>query len=180
MLLSVGLFIGCNNESENVKSLSKIAVKMKPTQAATSETQVAETVFTSDDIVSYNGKTGEIQFKQNVLSQKIQEPIDPDLSLDFYMNEQFLFSLYYRIILSTDNGVYNVPLLHHKFLDDKNEKNYIVDGYPWGITLDESTSVRTVQSGSLDQIRKANAEKILSGWKQFVDELKKEGKYIEN
>ncbi len=179
MLLCVGLFIGCNNESENVKSLSKIAVKMKPTQAATSETQVAETVFTSDDIVSYNGKTGEIQFKQNVLSQKIQEPIDPDLSLDFYMNEQFLFSLYYRIILSTDNGVYNVPLLHHKFLDDKNEKIYIVDGYPWGFPIDDN-SERTGQAASVAKERRDNADKILSGWKQFVDELKKEGKYIEN
>jgi len=172
MLLSVCLFIGCNNESENVKSLSKIAVKVKPKQAATSETQVAETVFTSDDIVSYNGKTGEIQFKQNVFSQK-----SPDVLLDFYVNEQFLFSLYYKVILDTNSALYNVPLLHYSFLEGN--KYYIRDGYPWGLPIDDN-SERTGQAASVAKERRDNADKILSGWKQFVDELKKEGKYIEN
>ncbi|MCE5331852.1 MAG: hypothetical protein LLF95_06905, partial [Bacteroidales bacterium] len=180
MLLSGCLFIGCNNKNENLKALSQIEVKAQPKQAATSETQAAKTVFTGDDIVSYNGKTGEIQFKQNVLSQKNQDPPDTDGSLDFYVKDQFLFSLYYRIISSIDNGFYSVPLIYHSFLDDKYDKYYIVDGYPWGITIDESARARTVQAGSVEQIRKANAEKILSGWRLFVDELKKEGKYIEN
>ncbi|MGB4577257.1 MAG: hypothetical protein WBI06_10190, partial [Paludibacter sp.] len=163
-----------------------IEVKAQPEQAATSETQAAKTVFTGDDIVSYNGKTGEIQFKQNVLSQKIQEPPDPDGSMDFYVNGQFLFSLYYRIIFSADNALYNVPLLYYSLLDDdveghkqKYQRYYILDGYPWGLPIDDN-SERTGQAASVAKERRDNADKILSGWKQFVDELKKEGKYIEN
>lgn len=146
-------------------------MKAQLKQAATSETQVSETVFTSDDIVSYNGKTGEIQFKQDVFSQK-----NPNV-LDFYVNEQFLFSLYYRVILDTNSALYNVPLLHYSSLEG--DKYYIRDGYPWGLPIDDN-SERTGQAASVAKERRANADKILSGWKQFVDELKKEGKYIEN
>lgn len=41
------------------------------------------------------------------------------------------------------------------------------------------TTEREGQALTVAKERKANAEKILEGWKQFVDELKKEGKYTE-
>lgn len=181
MLLSVCLFIGCNNENEEqLTKTSSITVKtsVSSKQAVidqaknVSSTNTSDVVFTEEDIVSYNGKTGEIQFKQNVFSQK-----KPDVLLDFYVNDQFLFSLYYRVILDTNSALYNVPLLHYSSLEG--DKYYIRDGYPWGLPIDDN-SERTGQAASVAKERRANADKILSGWKQFVDELKKEGKYVEN
>ena len=67
----------------------------------------------------------------------------------------------------------------HYYITYKNEKIYIVDGYPWGFPIDDN-SERTGLAASVAKERRDNADKILSGWKQFVDELKKEGKYIEN
>ncbi|MGB4415524.1 MAG: hypothetical protein WBI53_11685 [Paludibacter sp.] len=179
MLLSGCLFIGCNNENENVKALSKIEVKAQPEQAAAGETQVAENtspdteiVFTGDEIVSYNGKTGEIIliFKNTENPLAVLRHFND--KLEFYRNETFLFSLKSKIVSDIESAVYNEPVLHYSTLEG--DKYYIRDGYPWGITLDERVAMGT------NSERKTNAEKILSGWTQFVDVLKKEGKYVEN
>ncbi len=172
MLLSVCLFVGCNSENENVKAFSRIEVKAQPEQAATSETQAAKTVFTGDDIVSYNGKTGEIIliFKNTENPLAVLRHFND--KLEFYRNETFLFSLKSKIVSDIESAVYNEPVLHYSTLEG--DKYYIRDGYPWGITLDERVAV------GANSERKANAEKILSGWRLFIDELKKEGKYVEN
>ena len=179
MLLCVGLFIGCNNESENVKALSQIEVKAQPKQAAASETQIAENtasdaelVFTGDDIVSYNGKTGEIILIFNNTENPLAVLRHFNDKLEFYKNETFLFSLKSKIVSDIESAVYNEPVLHYSTLEG--DKYYIRDGYPGGLTIDESIS------RGKNEMRKENAQKIQSSWRLFVDELKKEGKYIEN
>ena len=96
--------------------------------------------------------------------------------LDFYLNGELLFSLKSKIVLDIDNAMYNEPVLHYSTLDC--DKYYIRDGYPWGFPIDDSTSVRTGQATSVEQARRENAEKIMSAWNKFIDELTKEGKYI--
>lgn len=182
VLLFSSLIISCNNEEKNIGT-SGIVVKAQPiaqqtvksnTNTATENTGI---VFTGDDIVSYNGKTGEVIFKNSVADESpasiLQRFSD---KLDFYLNGELLFSLKSKIVLDIDNAMYNEPMLHYSTLDG--DKYYIRDGYPWGFPVDDSTSLRTNQAASVEQTRRANADKIMSAWRKLIDELKKEGKYI--
>lgn len=179
MLVLLSLFIGCNNE--NITTSSKIEVKAQPigkqsaANALKSETNTnteSQTVFTSDEFVSYNAKTGEIILKNNLANENPLSILkNYSDKLEFYKDGKLLFALKSKIVSDIESALYNEPVLHYSSLEEN--KCFIRDGYPGGIPI-----------GSIDQRDKQseryiNAEKILSGWKIFIEELKKEGKYIE-
>ncbi|MDA3880898.1 MAG: hypothetical protein PF436_10960 [Prolixibacteraceae bacterium] len=186
VMLLFCLFIGCNKENENVKVPSFIEVKAQPiaTQTVKSEIQKAtsvetEVVFTSDEIVSYNGKTGEIIFQDSGNNESLSTVFKRfNENLEFYMDETLLFSLKSRIVTDIESAIYNEPILQYSILCG--DKYYIRDGYPWGLPLYDTTTVRTGQAASAEKVRRTKADKIQEGWKIFVDVLKEEGKYIEN
>lgn len=187
-LLLLTLFISCNNdgdEGEKLIASSTIEVKAKPIatqvkgkmRAPQNTTSNVAVVFTGDEIVSYNGKTGEIILKNIEKENPIDVLKKYENKLDFYKNGVLLFSLKSKIVSDIESALYNEPILHYSNIEGN--KCYIRDGYPWGLPIDDVTTEREGQALTVAKERKANAEKILEGWKQFVDELKKEGKYTE-
>lgn len=185
-LLFITLFISCNNDVEEQPTTSSIIeIKAKPitTQAKGNEMRATQkttsniaVVFTGDEIVSYNGKTGEIILKNIEKENPIDVLKKYENKLDFYKNGVLIFSLKKRIVSDIESAFYNEPILHYSSIEDN--KFYIRDGYPWGLPIDDVTTEREGQALLVAKERKTNAEKILASWKQFVDELKKEGKYI--
>ncbi|MGC3977529.1 MAG: hypothetical protein QM751_04415 [Paludibacteraceae bacterium] len=184
-ILSISLlFVNCSSK-EQIAEMTGIVVKAQPIaqQAVKGNTNTAtesvNTVFTGDDIISYNEKTGEIIFKNYTAEKNLSTILQSfNDKLDFYLNGELLFSLKSKIVFDIDNAIYNEPVLHYSTLDG--DKYYIRDGYPWGFPIDDSTSVRTDQAVSVEQTRRVNAEKIMNAWNKLIDELKKEGKYVKN
>ncbi len=183
MLLFVSLLsfmlISCsdNNEEKLETTSSNIEVKARPVNQQNSS-EKEKIVFTENNILSYNAKTGEIIFKSidskesplNVLKQFNEK-------LDFYIDGKLAFSLKSKVVSDSESQIYNEPILH--YTNVTGSKFYIQDGYPWGIPIDDNTTSRTGQAQTVDKERKENAEKILSGWLLFIDQLKKKNKYIE-
>lgn len=189
MLLSFVICIGCSNknEGEELTTSSKIEVKAQiiPKQSvsgtlksASNSIEAKSVVFTGDEIVSYNAKTGEMILKTTFDNEK---PLDilKNFSdkLEFYKDGRLLFTLKSKIVTDIESALYNEPVLHYSSLE-KN-KCFIRDGYPWGLPIDDTTTERTGQAATVAKERRANAEKILAGWNIFIEELKKQGKYIE-
>ncbi len=181
-LLLCGLLIACDNKEDNLileKSNIEIKAKLRTLKSEVKEKSVTSsdlvTIFTSDDIVSYNSKTGEIILK-NV--KKGENPGDVyrkcEGKLEFYKEGELLFKL--KIILDINSAIYNIPIVNYSEFDGEKFGNkwtfYILDGYPWGIPIGKYK-----QSKNKERIE--NVEKMLKGWNVFIERLKKEGKYIE-
>ncbi|MFV0589870.1 MAG: hypothetical protein ACK5M7_00660 [Draconibacterium sp.] len=185
VMLLLCLFAGCNKESENTELTSLIEVKALPigTQNVTMlnpeiKSAKTETVFTSDDIISYNGQTGEVILKNFDSNESISTRLTRfDENLNFYKDGVLLFTLKSKVVLDIESAIYNEPILHYSMLNG--DKCFIRDGYPWGFPIDDTFSVRTGQSVSLQDIRRTNADKISEGWDIFINELKRENKYID-
>ncbi len=178
-------FISCKDDNEGKPEMTSSIIEVKAQPIATqNSSEVApkstqqKVVFTENDIVSYNAKTGEIIFK-SVNSEETPLDILKRFSekLDFYMDGKVIFSLKSRIVSDIESRIYNEPILH--YTNTEGSKFYIQDGYPWGIPIDDNTTNRTGQGATVDKERKENVDKIISGWLLFTDRLKKANKYIE-
>lgn len=85
------MLMGCANNSKQPEVRQTIEVKAK---ALTSTTQASTTVFSDNDIVSYNGATGEIVFA-NTPQGKAYEILSHynKGDLEFYLDGELLFKL---------------------------------------------------------------------------------------
>ncbi len=185
LVLLVALIVGCDNKDDNPiigKSQIEIKSQIKTPKGAMKQMSAnqSKVVFTGDEIVSYNGTTGEIIFKNINSDEPVSETLSKILEnfsdkLEFYKNGKFLFKLKSKVVTDMENPMYHTPVLHYNTVDftttDKG-KFYIVDGYPWGLPIS-----RYKESKNDERIE--NVEKILDGWNVFVETLKEEGKYIE-
>lgn len=116
-------------------------------------------VFTSDDIKSFNGTTGELSFSDTKTNTKIKNYF----VLQCYIGKDSLFS----VNLTSDimSYIVNDLVLNRNIKDGR---LYLQDGYPSWINNSEAISLRT-----------QNKEKRVISWNKFIKELKKEGKYEE-
>ncbi len=142
-------------ESKDIAA-SQLAFKGTPTFSSIYKDTI---VFTSDDIKSFNGSTGELSFNDPKISTKIKNYF----ILQCYMGKDSLFS----VNLTSDimSYIVNDLVLNQ---DMKEGKTYLQDGYPSWINNSQAVMLRT-----------KNKEKRVSAWTRFVAELKKEGKYEE-
>ncbi len=187
-VLLCSALIACDKKEDSlVVEKSNIEIKAKPKTSKSSinknsDTTSSElvTVLTGDEIVSYNGTTGEIIFKN--VTTKGKKPYEVlhsfydkyDDKLEFYKDKEFLFKLK-GIVTYVSSATYYTPVLFydHGEFDKKNRyKFFILDGYGGGLPLSKYK-----QSKFKERI--ANVEKMLPGWNIFIECLKKEGKYIE-
>ncbi len=183
-VLLCGVLSACDKKEDSLileKSNIEIKAKPKTLKSSVNEKSVTsselETVFTIDDIVSYNGTTGEIIFKNVQENEEIPVFNEFGGNLEFYKDGELLFNLKSRIVQDHESSMYNTPVLYYsRYSDDFKVmgkwKFYIVDGYPWGLPISKYEQSRFKE-------RIENVEKILQGWNIFIECLKKEGKYIE-
>ncbi len=171
----------CNNDNETIEKSALIEVKAQPIKLQTEQENILKTttehevVFTINEIESYNKETGEIIFTSPGNNETFADILSRyDENLSFYLNDSLLFSLKSKIVTDVESALYNEPLLHYSLLDG--DKYFIRDGYPWGLPVDDTTTVRTGQSASVKEIRRTNASKIEKGWKAFINVLKEENK----
>lgn len=171
----------CNNDNETIEKSALIEVKAQPIKLQTEQENILKTttehevVFTINEIESYNKETGEIIFTSPGNDETFADILSRyDENLSFYLNDSLLFSLKSKIVTDVESALYNEPLLHYSLLDG--DKYFIRDGYPWGLPVDDTTTVRTGQSASVKEIRRTNASKIEKGWKAFINVLKEENK----
>ncbi len=187
-ILLCSALIACDSKKDSliveksnieVKALPK-TLKSSSVVAKATQSPELETILTTDDIISYNGRTGEIIFKN--ITKKGEKPYDVlgsfynkyDDNLEFYKDRELLFKLE-GVVTDATSAMYNTPVLYYNIgeFDKKNSyKFFILDGYGGGLPLSKYK-----QSKFKERI--ANVEKILPGWNIFIESLKKEGKYIE-
>ena len=198
------MLMGCtNNSSKQPEVRQTIEVKAK---ALTSTTQASTTVFSDNDIVSYNGATGEIVFA-NTPQGKAYEILSHynKGNLEFYLDGELLFKLN-CIVSDIQSNIINEPLLRFELSynsgGDNNDDNptdsasqqqtplytaadggsndtpkwFIENGYPMGKTINGK---RGNASTIDEQERDENAKKIMAGFLRFIEALKAKGKYIE-
>ncbi len=179
-----GVLIACDKKEDSlILENSNIEIKAKILKSSVNEKSVTsselETVLTIDDIVSYNGTTGEIIFKGvTTTGKKVYEVFENFSSmydkLEFYKDNEFLFKIE-GIVTDASSAMYNVPILFYDngyFEEEKRYKFFILDGYGGGLPISK------YEQSPLEE-RIENVEKILHGWNIFIECLKKEGKYIE-
>lgn len=196
------MLMGCANNSKQPEVRQTIEVKAK---ALTSTTQASTTVFSDNDIVSYNGATGEIVFA-NTPQGKAYEILSHynKGDLEFYLDGELLFKLN-CIVSDIQSNIINEPLLRFELSynsgGDNNDDNptdsasqqqtplytaadsgsndtpkwFIEDGYPMGKTINGKRNNATID----EQERDENAKKIMAGFLRFIEALKAKGKYIE-
>ncbi len=180
-ILLCGALIACDSKEDSLilkKSNIEIKAKLKTLKSGEKAGSSSElvTVFTGDNIVSYNGKTGEIILKD--VKESDEQPIFKKFGgkLEFYKAGELLFKLKSEVVTDYANPMYNTPVLYYSRYDDNKLmdkwKFYIVDGYPWGLPISQYEQSKSKE-------RMENVEKMLSGWNIFVETLKKEGKYVE-
>ncbi|MBN1768246.1 MAG: hypothetical protein JXR50_06240 [Prolixibacteraceae bacterium] len=181
VILLACFLTGCNNDNETLEKSALIEVKARPISLQTGQENILKTttehevVFTTSEIESYNKETGEIIFTSTGNDETFADILSRyDENLSFYMNDSLLFSLKSKIVTDVESALYNEPLLHYSIVEDA--KYYIRDGYPWGLPVDDTTTVRTGQSASVEEIRRTNSSKIEKGWKAFINVLKEENK----
>lgn len=172
---------GCNNENEILETSALIEVKALPITLQTDQKNLLKTttehevVFTINEIESYNKETGEIIFTSIDNNETYSDILNRyDENLSFYLDDSLLFSLKSKIVADVESALYNEPLLHYSILDG--DKYFIIDGYPWGLPVDDTTTIRTGQSANVAEIRRTNSSKIEKGWKSFINALKEENK----
>ena len=175
-LVLLVLSLSCKKDDANTGSgtLKLELVAEKNVSTTSNETDKIVAVL---DVKSYNAKTGEITFNNElpVVLSRWKE-------IKVYSKGAYLFSLTYT--KPTFSSSHNEPVLHHSFEIEEEgsttEKNkwYILSGYPYGTILGDQTIPDNDQFKSFKKEQLMNFQKIKSNWDVFVDELKKSGKYI--
>jgi hypothetical protein len=123
-------------------------------------------VFIGEDILWFNGTTKEIRFKDNVLVRtKILST--QYKTIKSYIDDEYLFSS--LICVSEINSqIYNSLVL---FYSQTENRFYLKDGYPDALVTDASQAIQA--------LRNENRKKIEPQWNQFIDELKKGERYLD-
>jgi hypothetical protein len=127
-----------------------------------------DTIFSGEEIAWFNKTTGEIKFNTN----RPDRPnlIDPTIirTIYIYLNNEYLFSL------KTSTPIMSY-VIDSPVLSATQEGCYIKSGYPdWDLeTFDKNDPTRI----SREKNWKALVES--EGWKLFIKQLKKEGRYRE-
>ncbi len=178
LVLSFAIF-SCSKNNSNTGPSSLKAKFMATTtvtaqQNSSTPRSVSDSVvIASLDIKSYNAKTGEIVFdKQPVFEDKWE---NYRLKLNMYKNDTLLFRL--TLAISIYSFLFNEPVIYYSFDEGNAAKWYILDGYPWGEPIN-SNNGNSLQKDSGGE-RAASVKEIQSAWNVFINELKREGKYIE-
>ena len=179
-LVLLVLSLSCKKDDANTGSGNlKLELVAEKNVSATSSVSDADKIVAVLDVKSYNAKTGEITF-----NNELPDNLSRWKEIKVYSKDAYLFSLTY----STDifSFEYNKPVLHYSLMDNSEikgstkEKNkwYILSGYPYGTILGDQTIPDNDQFKSFKKEQLMNFQKIKSNWDVFVDELKKSGKYI--
>lgn len=183
LILLLSQFIAsCDNSKNSDLSLtttdSKIIVKVQ--KATSSNGQTEDNAFTGNDIEWFNGTTRELQFKNNM---KALEKINQAKKLLFYIGDQYLFEGARCV-----NGqqwsyaIYDLSLNTWIDYDDSKEVNgeEITVIKSIRFFLDDSYPAYEKQfSEEGNQQVESNREKRAGEWQLFLNQLKKEGKFIE-
>ncbi len=197
------LCVACDKNSEQLEVKMKFDVKAKsPSNSA----QVSTVIFTGDEIVSYNGTTGEIVFA-NTPQGEVYEVLNNYNNgvLEFYLNGGLLFELKNRVG-EHQSDVYNAPILRY---GTENVDNGGGSSDGGGNNDNDTTAQRASESyrspanaelkwfiedgypngktinstnrgsSGWEQERNANAQAVAEGFNRFIEALKAEGKYIE-
>jgi len=152
---------------------------------------MGQLVFSGDDILWYNETTKELRYKDNGSKKSM---IINNKEISFFMSNQYLFSS--LIYTSADSfQIINSLVLYYNLTENK---YFLLDGYPDIAILQELNAL--YQQNSLDdynfnipvngqdmipsmpqyaqELRIENRQKIAAEWGKFIDQLKKEGRYI--
>ncbi|MDR1436732.1 MAG: hypothetical protein LBI65_01305 [Candidatus Symbiothrix sp.] len=125
----------------------------------------ADTVaFTGDDILWFNETTMEIRFKENIAQRNKINAI-PSKILKVCLKDDFLFAL--NFVSEIDPRIYDTLVLYYILFENR---FFLKDGYP-----DVSVLKYPEKSQAL---RDENKRKIADKWNIFIEQLKKEEKYI--
>jgi hypothetical protein len=122
--------------------------------------------FSDDDLLWYNGNTGEMRFKNQL------PPIDTAIMkiLKFYLGDEYLFSSFITTWVNAgfQSEICNSLIFYYTAPENK---YFLQDGYPDAEIIPDKADIQ--------KIRDENMKKIDRQWKQFIEKLKKEGKYKE-
>lgn len=179
MILSF-LFMSCNNEYDNNSALhfkTSLPEEQRETVLRSSASEKdslftgtvepsKETLIefcTGEDLEWYNETTGELKFKDHITKNTLI------LNFFVYLDGEFLFGL--GLIPNVMSYVVNVPVLEQDLNDGS--RYYIAKGYPnWDLNkYDKEEQIR------IEREKNWNALVQSEGWKLFVEQLKKEGRY---
>ena len=174
------LFLSCNNENTNYSALYFMTSLPKQQIKTVLKSSVSEedslftgtleppkgTVLefcTGEDLEWYNETTGELKFKEIETKNTII------LNLIVYLDNKFLFGL--RLIPNVMSSVINIPVLVQDL--NNNGHYYIAKGYPnWDLNeYDIDTKMKIERENNWNTLIQSE------GWKLFIQQLKKEGRY---
>jgi hypothetical protein len=116
-------------------------------------------LLSGNDIKWINGATGEIRFADSMTIQKIRN----FHYIKCYLGNDSLFKA--TITIPTMSAIVNDLVLN---LNMNNGHFYFEDGYP-----------SYIDNQGTNNIRNQNKEKRTAAWTRFIDQLKKEERYIE-
>lgn len=116
-------------------------------------------LFTGNDIVSFDGSSGQIIFTDALVSSKIQEL--PYAWISCYLGNDLLFT---AIVTSSIMSI----LINDLVLNNEAGNFYFHDGYPFDPVPYPMFSI---------PLRAKNQEKRAAGWIKFIEHLKIDGKY---
>lgn len=145
-----------SDENEvNVNNVEVITVR------SSSVVDDSKVVFLSDDIKSFNIKTGELEMNGNIQLEKIIA----NSKLVFYMDDKPLFNTS-TFVTDVMSQIFNDMVL---YLDSGNGRLYIRDGYP-------SVDVLGTSKEKCKEAREENMKQRSSEWNLFLQVLEKANK----
>lgn len=176
------LFLSCSTENDDYSALYFKTLLTNNQKGAVLKSSVSgedslfignveplkETVIefcTGKDLDWYNETTSELKFKDLATKDTLI------LNFYVYLDVEFLFGL--NLIPNVMSYVVNVPVLEQDLQDGS--RYYIAKGYPnWDLNnYDKDNAMR------IEREKNWNALVQSDGWKLFIMQLKKEGKYKE-
>ncbi|MDR1723919.1 MAG: hypothetical protein LBR84_08310 [Tannerella sp.] len=167
------LLSGCRKDEENgIEQTSKLIAKASNEIVATfasaadlrASVEADEPIiFTGNDILWFDGATGEIRFRDNMANTN---SLSLWRSVKFYIGDDYLFS---SMIFVSDlsSAIYNSLVFYYSIIENK---FYLADGYPM------DTSVLSDPQKAQDE-RDDNMRKIENEWNKFITLMKQEEKY---
>jgi hypothetical protein len=134
--------------------------KSKLTFKLSSNASLSDSILLSgNDIKWINGTTGEIRFADTMTIQKIRN----FHYIKCYLEADSLFKA--TVTIPSMSAIVNDLVLN---LNMNNGHFYFEDGYP-----------SYIDNPGTNSIRIQNKEKRTAAWARFIDQIKKEGRYIE-
>lgn len=172
-------FLSCSNDgnlNNNNFSQSTLAFKAlitsnsgssamsKVVQAVSTDTVL---LFTGKNISWFNETTGELRFNNNFSLEKIG---NGKVYLQVYSNNEPLYSVSFILTLNVMSYVINSPVIYNGVGENS---SYIKNGYPERNLADLSKD----DPWRIEREKNWNVLVQSEGWKLFIQQLKKEGRY---